>query len=115
MDELELTRHGKKRIRERVGVGKSDKKINRAAKLALERGLKHSEVKGTLRRYLDRMYMQYNTGNNVRIYNSQVWVFQNSRLITVKPIPSRYQLKFQIYEKNNKEDKNKRFDYEEEV
>ena len=106
-DELYLTRHGKKRIRERVGVGKSEKKIARVAKIAYERGLKHSELKGTLRRYVDRMYMNYHYGNNVRIYNSQVWIFQNDRLITVKPIPSRYQLKFQIYEKGkgDKDDK----------
>ena len=103
MNEPRLTKHGKQRIKERVGIGKSDKKVQRAAQLALERGTKASEVKGTLGRYLERQQEKYHCGNNIRIYASQIWIFQNSTLITVKPVPPRYQRKYKIYKKEDKE------------
>ena len=97
--ELYVTKHGKQRIQERVGVGKSDKKIQRAAKIALERGTKHSEIKGAFKKYLDEMYAKHEHGNNVRIYASQIWVFQDNVLVTVKPVPPRFQRKYKIYKK----------------
>ena len=102
-DKVQLTKHGKERIRERIGVGKSETKVNRAAQKAYERGTKYSEVKGTLRRYLDRMYERHGDGENIRLYAGNLWVFEGTRLITVKNIPARYQRKFKIYMKNEKE------------
>ena len=94
---MELTQHSKERIKERVGVGKSEKKIERAAAIALERGIKHSETKGALRRYLDGQFLEYNNGNNMRIHASQIWIFNGDRLITVKPVPARFQRNFNDY------------------
>ena len=102
-DEIMLTKHGRERIRERIGVGKSEEKINRAAQKAFERGTKYSEVKGTLRRYLDRMYELHGDGDNVRIHAGNLWIFEGTKLITVKNIPARYQRKYHIYKKANKE------------
>ncbi len=100
INEPRLTKHGKQRIKERVGVGKSDKKVQRAAQLALERGTKASEVKGTLGRYLSHQQEKYKCGNNIRIYASQIWIFQDNTLVTVKPVPPRYQRKYKIYRKD---------------
>ena len=102
-EKVQLTKHGRDRIRERVGIGKSDDKINRAAQKAYERGIKYTDVKGTLKRYLDRMYLIHGDGGNIRIHAGNLWIFEGSRLITVKNIPARYQRKLQIYMKNEKE------------
>ena len=101
INEPRLTKHGKQRIKERVGVGKSDKKVQRAAQLALERGTKASEVKGTLGKYLIKQQNKYQCGNNIRIYASQIWIFEDTTLITVKPVPLRYQRKYNIYRKED--------------
>lgn len=97
MDDMRLTHHGRKRVRERIGVGKSEKKIERAAQIAYSKGLKHKDFKGAFKKYLDAMYLEYKCGNNMRIHAGQIWIFQDNLLVTVKPIPSRYARKFQDY------------------
>ena len=88
---MELTKHGRKRVEERSGVGKSEKKTDRMTKLALERGYKHSETKGSLRKYLDGKFLSHKSANNMRVYSGQLWIFNNDRLITVIPLPSKFQ------------------------
>lgn len=91
MDEIYLTYHGRKRIKERVGVGKSGRKIERAASIALEKGIDRAETKGSLNKYLTKTMIFHKCGNNMKIHASQIWVFQDEVLITVKPLPSRFQ------------------------
>ena len=50
-DGVKVTRHGEKRSRERMGLKK--KAVDRNAMIALEKGLKHGETCGGLKRYLD--------------------------------------------------------------
>lgn len=103
-EEVHITHHGKKRIKERTGIGKSEKKIQRAAEKALKNGKRYEDLKGTLRRYIDRMIEKHQDGENVRLYGGQIWVFNNNILITVKPVPARYQRKYQIYMKGGNKD-----------
>ena len=97
MGDMRLTHHGRQRIRERVGVGKSDRKVERAAQIAWERGLHHSDFKGGFKKYLSEMYLEYQCGNNMRIHAGQIWIFQDSKLVTVKPIPPKYARKYRDY------------------
>lgn len=100
MQKINVTKHGKKRAKERSGIGKSDKKIKKAAQKAYEQGTRFEELKGTFKRYFERQYENYK-GGDIRLYGGQIWVFDNNKLVTVKPIPSRYQLKYNIYKKGH--------------
>lgn len=83
-----ITRHASQRIRERVGLPKQA--INKNADRALENGLTHKDVSGSVSRYADKLYLQYRTANNIRFYGNQVYLFRNNILITVIPLPQKY-------------------------
>ena len=97
MNEFILTNHGRERIKQRIGVGKSNKKVERAASLALERGMHIDDFKGEFKKYLDDNYIKYQCGDNMRIHASQIWIFESNRLVTVKPVPPRYARKYRSY------------------
>lgn len=84
-----VTRHGAKRSRQRVGIPK--KAVDRNAEQALTRGIGHSEARGRLRHYIEMLYARYDgNGNNIRIYNGFVYVFHDTILITVLNLPAEY-------------------------
>ena len=80
------TNHGAKRVRKRIGIKK--KAVNAMRDAAFEKGLTHAQATGTLSRYYDKLYLEYESANNVRIYANYVWIFAGETLITVFPIPS---------------------------
>lgn len=84
--EAKVTLHGQQRIKDRVGVSK--KIADKIAQKALEKGIKHNEVAGSLKRYLDGLYLLHKNANNIRIYNRKVYLFHNETLITVLNLPS---------------------------
>ena len=88
-----ITKHGSERIRERIGVNK--KSALRQAELALSRGLKHSDTKGRLKKWIDSKVLTHKRSkhafNEIRIYNSKLFVFESEdieNLITVIEIPN---------------------------
>ena len=88
MDRTIVTKHGEKRMRERVGVPKAATK--RMAQLAYENGLRRDEVSGSLGRYFDAEFFHDGSANNVRIWSGKVWIFSDNRLVTVVGIPAKY-------------------------
>lgn len=83
-----ITTHGSKRSKERCGLGKSA--TPRMAERALDQGLRHSEVAGSLRRFLDALYLSHGNATNMRIWNKKVYLFAQSVLITIIDVPARY-------------------------
>ena len=83
-----LTNHGEWRLRKRVGIPKSA--ADKVADKALEHGIGRGDCNGPLRRYLEGIYFAYGSGNNVRIYNRKVYVFEGPVLITVFNLPKKY-------------------------
>lgn len=83
-----ITNHAKKRIKNRLGLNKNV--IEKISNEAFKNGLKHSEVKGSFKRYLDKIYLSHENGNNMRIYNQKIFLFHNNILITILDFPSRY-------------------------
>ena len=83
-----ITDHAKDRLKERMGLNK--KSINRVCILALERGYKHSDFTGSFGKYLDKLYLSHKNANNMRIYNNEVFIFNNETLVTVIDIPQKY-------------------------
>lgn len=86
--EVELTEHSIRRTKDRVGLSK--KIADKNAQKALEFGIKHSESKGGLRRYLDKLFLSNRNANNVRIYHRYVYLFHNNRLITIMNLPHKF-------------------------
>ena len=88
MPEVELTEHSVRRTKDRVGLSK--KIADKNAQKALEFGIKHSEFKGGLRRYLDKLYLSNGNANNVRVYHRYVYLFRNNCLITIMNLPRKF-------------------------
>ena len=87
--ELQVSRHGERRARQRVGLPK--KSVERNAQRALTEGIGYREASGALRKYLGWLYERYNgNGNNIRIYGDKVWVFHDEILITVLNVPGEH-------------------------
>lgn len=84
----EVTWHGKNRLKERVGIPKraSQKQTQRA----FEKGISIDETVGSLRNYLDGVFLKEGTANNLRVWSGNVYVFTDERLITVFALPSRF-------------------------
>ena len=82
---MEVSRHAKQRIKERVGVGK--KTVDKVAAKALEKGIPHNRTKGRLNKWGTEQYFYNQTANNIRIYGEKAYIFRFETLITVIPIP----------------------------
>lgn len=84
----EVTWHGKNRLKERVGIPKraSQKQTQRA----FEKGITHKETVGSLRNYLDGVFLREGTANNIRVWNGSVYIFKDETLLTVYALPTRF-------------------------
>lgn len=84
-----VTKHGENRMRKRVGIPK--KNVNKWVNDAYDHGLRHAECKGRLRKYFEYLARDptfgYNPATSIRMYANYVWIFSNSKLVTVFPIP----------------------------
>lgn len=83
-----LTNHGSERLCKRGGLKK--KSLERVANKALEKGIRHSEATGSLKKYLDKLYLTHRVANNMRVYAGKVYLFKENVLVTVLDLPSKY-------------------------
>lgn len=81
-----VTKHAERRIRQRLGINK--KSTDRAAEKALKFGITHAETNGKLSRHLDGIFLMNYKPTNMRIYNHAVYLFRDTKLITVLPLPN---------------------------
>lgn len=81
-----ITEHAAERMRERLAL---DAKAS--AKLALRAfvaGKKHTQCKGNLKKYVDELYRQKETCNNIRVYGEVIFLFAGNNLVTVYHLPN---------------------------
>lgn len=83
----EVTKHAAKRIKQRLGLPMRG--AEKTARLAMEKGLRHGDTTGYLRRYMDALYLRHRVADNVRIWNGNAYLFAGDVLITVFPLPPR--------------------------
>ena len=89
MQKADVTRHGEKRVRQRVGINK--KAVAKNADNALAHGIDYARAKGRLKRYIAWLFNKYGgNGNNIRVYNGYVYVFHDDILITILFLPNEY-------------------------
>lgn len=85
---MNVTRHAADRTHERLGIPK--KATDKIAAKAFECGIRREEISGSLRRYLDHLYSQHYTANNIRIFTYYIYIFCEDTLVTVEPLPQKY-------------------------
>lgn len=79
--------HGEKRVRKRIGIKKGA--INKMRDAAFDKGITHVQATGRLSKYFRKLFFEHRSSNNIRMYANYVWIFANTTLITVYPIPNR--------------------------
>lgn len=85
---LQVTAHGGKRVRERVGIPK--RAVAKLAARAMVDGATHAQFTGSMKRYLDAIYMDHGSANNMRILNGYLFLFADERLVTCWLLPERF-------------------------
>ena len=83
-----ITNHARKRIRQRAGIGK--KACYRVATNAVERGVNRTQLTGSVRRYLDKLYFSHEDCTDIIVYAGKVFVFVKTILVTVMNLPGQY-------------------------
>jgi len=81
----ELTTHGDKRIRKRLGIPR--KAAQSHSDRARKEGFPRTHFTGRLRRYLDKLWHEGGKTHDYRIFNGAVYVFAGETLITVWVLP----------------------------
>jgi hypothetical protein len=81
MEDAKVTKHAEKRMKQRLGLNR--KASCRHATMVLNKGKKHNEASGRLKRYLDKLFLEYKSSNNTRVYGEYVYLFNRNNLITV--------------------------------
>ena len=97
---MHVTKHAKKRMRQRVGADKGN--FDKIANRALIHGIPREETDGHLRRRMDAEYHKHQTADNCRFYANKIYVFCKYNLITVLDAPLEYEQNLQSYVKNPK-------------
>lgn len=85
-DKIEVSRHAYERLHERCGI--SRKAATRMAEKAFYIGMKHSDTKGQINRWITSLYFNNKNANNIRLYGNFAYIFCNKILVTVLEIPN---------------------------
>lgn len=80
-----VTKHAKQRMKQRNGL--NNKSVYRMATIAYEKGMKHGDLIGNLKKWVDKQYFYNRKANQIRLYGDKAYIFQNEKLITVIQIP----------------------------
>lgn len=102
MTSPDITRHGRKRMRQRLGIPKGA--LSRTAEAALIQGVGHEDSTGKLRSYIEFLYASHNgAAGNIRVYNGYVYVFNGRILITILRVPRELAATAQAQQKRKRE------------
>lgn len=85
-DKIEVSRHAYERLHERCGL--SRKAATQMAEKAFYIGMKHSDTKGQINRWITSLYFNNKNANNIRLYGNFAYIFCNKILVTVLEIPN---------------------------
>lgn len=80
-----ITRHGKRRLRERAGVTGGN--ATRHAQKVLSHGITHAQSCGQLRELMNKQFLMHKRANNLRYYGCKLYIFNGETIITVLNVP----------------------------
>jgi hypothetical protein len=76
-----VTKHAYERANERLNW--NAKVLDKMAEKAYLEGINHKNTKGTLNRYITKIWFAYKQCNNIRIYGENIFFFCDNRLVTL--------------------------------
>ena len=82
---MDIFRHAAERLKERCGLNK--KACERMAQKAFDEGVRHSQTKGRLNKWVTGLYFRNENANNIRLYGDKAYIFCGETLVTVIQIP----------------------------
>ena len=82
---IQVSRHAEKRMRERCGLNR--KAVERMAQKAFDKGIKRSQTKGNLNKWVTGLWSRNKSADNIRLYGDKVYIFCDNVLVTVMQIP----------------------------
>lgn len=82
---MKVTKHAKERMKQRCGL--NAKSSDRIAKIAYEKGLRHADLTGNLKKWVDGLYFKNTVANQIRLYGDKTYIFHDTDLITVLQTP----------------------------
>jgi hypothetical protein len=81
-----ITEHAYDRAKERLSW--KPKALDKMAEKAFSEGIQHKDTKGSLHKYITKLWFQYRNANNIRIYGENVYFFIGNKLITLYQLPN---------------------------
>lgn len=76
-----ITEHAYEKAKERLNW--KAKVLDKMAQKAFDEGIQHKDTKGTLRKYITKLWFRHKHCNNIRIYGENIYFFCDQRLITL--------------------------------
>lgn len=85
---VELTRYGRKQMKERLGLPK--RAMRRHMNIVISEGLRFKHLNGSLANYISWQVIKYHGKcNNPIVYGHHLYVLNNHTLITVLDLPTK--------------------------
>lgn len=81
----EVSKHACKKAKERMGWKKST--ICRMAEKAFQEGVSHKDTKGTVNRYITKIWNNNMNANNIKVYGENLYIFAGETLLTLYKLP----------------------------
>lgn len=69
---MQVTKHAKERMKERCGL--NDKSSERLAKIAYEKGLRHRDLTGNLKKWVDKQYFYNRRANDSALWGQGIHI-----------------------------------------
>lgn len=83
---MEISMHAAERLKERCGMNK--KSMQRMAQKVFDEGIRHSQTKGRLNKWVTGLYFKNPKAKNIRLYGDKAYIFCGEILVTVIQIPA---------------------------
>jgi len=98
--EIRCSKHAHKRLRKRCHI-KADKSVEKVQEVYYY-GVHRLQLKGSLRRYIDKLYFSHGEVSSLFVYKDKVYIFIDRMLITVLPLPNNFRKQaIKITKQNN--------------
>ena len=83
---VSVTQHAYDRAKERLRW--RPEVLDKMAEKAFVDGVEHKDTKGSLNRYITKLWLEYRRANNIRIYGENIYLFCGNALVTVFQLPN---------------------------
>ena len=80
-----VSKHAVRRLKEHCGLNK--RSAQRMADKAFTDGIRHSDTRGRLNKWVTSLYFYNRTADNIRLYGDKAYIFAESTLVTGIQIP----------------------------